>query len=289
MKLKISVIVPFRNEEANIARCAESLLNQHFPSEDYEIIFIDNCSSDRSTEVLNKYSNIKLLSETLRSSYAARNKGISIAQGEIIAFIDCDCIADPDWLANLWGFFIQQKADIQLGYVRFLKNSCMLKLFENYENRKFQKFFTMASKKFLAAHTNNMAVKKELFKIFGQFEEIKRGGDALFVQKVIANKPESILVFNPLAIVAHLEIRGVLSLFKKYFIYGRASSLIRQKSIYRPVPIDLKTKIVIKIIKNKNYGIFRNISFLILLLVGQTMYLMGEMENSFLNKIIGDK
>lgn len=100
--LDASVVIPVYNGESTIAACIESVLRQSYPKESYEIIVVDNGSNDGTADLLEAYSNhIEVYDESKRGAAAARNRGISTARGESIAFIDADCVAHQDWLANL--------------------------------------------------------------------------------------------------------------------------------------------------------------------------------------------
>lgn len=98
MSIKVSVVVPAYNEEKYIADCIKSLLAQDFPTEAYEIIVVDNGSTDRTMEiaasmgvrVLNKVGNVG----------AVRNFGVKNANGDVIAFIDSDCVVSKDWITK---------------------------------------------------------------------------------------------------------------------------------------------------------------------------------------------
>jgi glycosyltransferase involved in cell wall biosynthesis len=97
----VSVVVPVYNAERTLQRCLEALVGQDYPAGLYEVLVVDNNSSDRSLEIAGRYS-VRLLEEmAVQTSYAARNKGIREAKGEIVAFTDADCVAAPDWLRNL--------------------------------------------------------------------------------------------------------------------------------------------------------------------------------------------
>src|SRR3990167_5093364 len=98
--IDISVIVPFHNAEKHIEQCITALLSQSFPSSFYEIIMVDNNSTDNSIKVIMKYPQIKLLSEKKQGSYAARNRGVAESKGSVIAFTDSDCIPVPEWLGR---------------------------------------------------------------------------------------------------------------------------------------------------------------------------------------------
>lgn len=96
----ISVVVPVYNGEQMIADCIESILACEYPSDRHEVLVVDNGSSDRTPEIVSRLP-VNLLSESRRGVSFARNRGIAEARGEVIAFIDGDCVADPAWLREL--------------------------------------------------------------------------------------------------------------------------------------------------------------------------------------------
>ena len=96
----ISIIVPVYNAQSCIAGLVESLLGQNHPEKLTEIIIVDNNSTDQTKEIIKQYPVILLEENEIQSSYAARNKGIRCAHGEILAFIDADCIAAENWIAE---------------------------------------------------------------------------------------------------------------------------------------------------------------------------------------------
>ncbi len=94
----VSVIVGVRNSEGTIGPCLESLLAQDYPKDRYEVIVVDNDSTD-GTAARIKAAPVRYASEDRGHSAAwARNRGLREARGEIIAFTDADCVAAPDWL-----------------------------------------------------------------------------------------------------------------------------------------------------------------------------------------------
>ncbi|TNJ46531.1 glycosyltransferase [Tamlana fucoidanivorans] len=97
--MKLSIIVPVYNAEKYISRCLESLLCQDISVDQYEIVIIDDGSTDKSCfivkEFMGAYSNVKLYTQKNSGVGVARNKGIELALGEYIYFIDAD-----DYLAD---------------------------------------------------------------------------------------------------------------------------------------------------------------------------------------------
>jgi len=95
----ISVVIPAWNCPDLIARCLASLGAQTYPRDRYEVLVVDNGSSDATPDVARSFPFVTLLSEPVAGSYRARNRGLGAARGAYVAFTDADCVADPDWLA----------------------------------------------------------------------------------------------------------------------------------------------------------------------------------------------
>lgn len=104
-KCKVTVIVPAYNAEALIGPCLSSLLNQTYPSCSYEVIVVDNGSSDDTASVVNEYPVELLFERNRQSSYAARNLGIEAAKGDMVLFTDADCRPKNDWIERIIAAF----------------------------------------------------------------------------------------------------------------------------------------------------------------------------------------
>lgn len=111
-QLSVSIVVIVLNGEATIQACLESLLTQDVDPGSVEIIVVDNDSQDRTPELVRQFP-VRLVHEPVRGYAPARNAGVRAAQGEIIAFTDADCVAEPDWLSKLLRHF----SDPQVGIV----------------------------------------------------------------------------------------------------------------------------------------------------------------------------
>lgn len=116
----ISVIIPVYNHSELLEKTLNALSNQSYPKSDYEIIVVDNASSENMNEVMSKFKNVKFVSENnIQGSYAARNKGVSVATGNIYAFTDADCVPHEDWLLNGVKCLTESGADFIGGPVSF--------------------------------------------------------------------------------------------------------------------------------------------------------------------------
>ena len=113
MAPQISIIVPIYNTEQYLVRCLDSIRAQTFT--DFEVVMIDDGSPDRSGDIAEKYTadpRFKLFRQRNRGVGAARNRGISLAKGEYIVFVDSDDAVKPRHLDKLYKAAKESKADI---------------------------------------------------------------------------------------------------------------------------------------------------------------------------------
>lgn len=273
-----SVVVPFYNEEKLIERCLKSLLDQDFNKNEYELIFVDNNSTDRSRQIVKSYSDVILLSESKRSAYSARNKGIRAAKGEIIAFTDGDCEAAKDWLTQIYAGMKSIDAGIVLGSRCFAPGRSMrLQMLADYENTK-TKYILTASlpKEYCYGFTNNMAVKGEIFERSGLFMEMARGADTGFIQKYLFSDPEAKLIYLPKMLIHHLEVGQFKVWLNKQVIHGEINKRIGFSSEYKKLTLAMRWAIFQKAIKQNGYGFGRSFFLWFLLLLGNACYIAGE-------------
>lgn len=205
----VSIIVPVKNEELRLSKLLEVLCALEYPRDRYEVIVADNGSSDRTVEIAHLFPGVVVCVQPTGGSYAARNAGIRVSQGEIIAFTDSDCTPESGWL-RAGVARLGAGADLVAGAIRFdLSRSSI-------DHRFDRKFFLqqerwVAEKK--AGATANLFVRRAVIERVGGFsEELTSGGDFAFCKKTTAAGFE--LVFEPTAVVAH-PTRGLTALLKK--------------------------------------------------------------------------
>jgi len=105
--MKVSVIIPAHNEEKFIAQTLEAVLAQNYP--DYEVIVVDNASTDKTAEIVAQFPGVKYLYEERKGLLWARECGRKEATGDIVVNTDADCIPDTDWLSRGVAAFSSEK------------------------------------------------------------------------------------------------------------------------------------------------------------------------------------
>lgn len=114
---RVSVVVPVRNRADDIRDCVASLLALNYPADRLEIVVVDDASTDATPQVLAGLPVRWLRLPQPSGPAAARNAGARVAQGEIIAFTDSDCVVDPLWLRELVPYLCQPQVGIVGGRV----------------------------------------------------------------------------------------------------------------------------------------------------------------------------
>ena len=117
-------------------RIAYQRLAQSYCRENYEIIMVDNNSTDDSAEIVRQYPRVKLISEGKQGTYTTRNRGLKETKGEIIAFTDPDCVAFSDWLQKIAEVFVDPGIGIAIGNHKLARDSVALSIPARYENEK---------------------------------------------------------------------------------------------------------------------------------------------------------
>lgn len=116
MSTKISVIIPVYNADQFLADCVESLINQTL--QECEFIFINDGSKDNSVDIIRKYqkndTRIKLINQENKGVSVARNKGLEVAQGEYIGFVDADDYVKNDMYEILYNAAIESDSEVVL-------------------------------------------------------------------------------------------------------------------------------------------------------------------------------
>ena len=120
-KIKVSIIVPVYNVERYLGKCLDSLVNQTL--KDIEIICVNDGSTDNSADILKTYSDkdnrIIVISQENSGQSVARNKGIDIAKGEFIGFVDSDDWVDENYFEALYNEALKSNSDIAVaGMIR---------------------------------------------------------------------------------------------------------------------------------------------------------------------------
>lgn len=238
---KVSVIIPARNEEANIGRCLDSLLQQSLPSNQFEIIVVDDGSADDTAAIVKTYSDkgIRLLqlSDEVGGKKAALSKGISAATHSIIVTTDADCTYPKNWLNTLLSYRNEHDAVFVAAPVKYTKENNFLERFQSLDFLALQGITITAVSKQLFNMCNgaNLLYTKEAFekvKGFDGIDQIPTGDDMLLMEKIDAAYPSKVkYCYSQDAIVETLPAAGLKAFIQQRIRWASKSTRYKNKNI----------------------------------------------------------
>jgi hypothetical protein len=227
----VSVIVPVRNAPGHIRRCLDALMQQTYPHDRFEVLVVDNGSTDETVAVIQSYA-VRLLVETsMASPYPARNLGIRHAQGDIIALLDADCTPAPTWLEQGVAPLAAGTTDMLGGKVTFTFSArrTIGEMVDSLMHINVQGGIEQHQ----ACPTANLFVRASLFHALGGFpNHVRSGGDTLWTGR--ATRAGYSLVYGPTVEVLK-PARTLPALLKKAFRTGTGSpALFRDRGVAVP-------------------------------------------------------
>lgn len=183
----VSVIIPVRDDPRGLRRCLIALSGQSYPSLRTEIIVVDNGSSTPIGDVTGAFAGVILESEGRLGSYAARNRGLAVARGDLVAFTDADCIPAQDWLqSGVEHFSLHPRCGLMAGRVEVFTESDRPGIAELLEVAVAFKQDQYASADHFAATANAWVRRPVLDRVPGFDAALASGGDADFGSRVHA-------------------------------------------------------------------------------------------------------
>lgn len=248
-KTRATVIVPARNEEANILHCLQSLVAQNFPKELFEVIVVDDHSTDGTAQVVQSFSlkngNVQLLSladfvkkgETQSFKKKAIESAISRASGELILTTDADCEVPPNWLRLMVSFFEKKECVFIAAPVNFFKEKSTLEKFQSLD---FIGMMGVTGAGIQLGWMNmcngaNLAYSKSAFKEIGGFsgiDHLASGDDILLMQKMASHFPKGIgFLKNREATVHTLAKPDLKSFFSQRLRWATKSANYQEWSV----------------------------------------------------------
>jgi len=207
-KLQISVVIAARNEEQNIGKLLTALINQSYSMELYEIIVVDDRSTDRTAEIVEQYkekwANIRLLRikrtpESFSPKKFALSEAIRESSGEIILLTDADCLVTKYWIESMVSNFredISMVAGFSRIYIPDWKKGSLLNRFEFFD---FLMMFMAAagailSGRYFSCSNQNLAYRRKDYEEVGGFEKIKHllSGDDVNLMQLFRKKKKKV-------------------------------------------------------------------------------------------------
>lgn len=226
-----SVIVIVRNDP-RIQDCLESLQVQSFPADKKEIIVIDNSSTDCTLEIIQKFP-VTSYKEAVVGMGWARNKGLKVAKGEYIVFIDADCIAQKDWLEMLLQRFNSEKIGAVGGRILKQKGKNLIERASRdlvIGQQMHPQYLPMFPTPYVV--TANVAYRRDILTEIGGFDPSFFSGADVDISWRLSLAGYHI-VTQPQAVVLHANRQTTSAYFNQFYRYGLGHALLFKK--YRSI------------------------------------------------------
>lgn len=197
----ISVIIPHFNQPALLARCLVALVPQA-AAQGAEIIVVDNGSHEMPQAVVDQFPGVRLTREATPGPGPARNHGVGLARGNILAFIDADCVPAPGWLAEIARRFADPEVLVLGGDVQILledpAHPTAIECYEAEFGYRMEHYIRRQN----FTGTGNLAMRRQVFDQVGGFAGIgvaedRDWGHRAFAQGVRITWAPQMLAFHP--------------------------------------------------------------------------------------------
>lgn len=218
----VSVIIPVFNNLERLKIYLEASESQTYLKSLYEVIVGDKCYQETIEPIVAKFKQAKSSFEASPRSYAARNKGIGLAKGEIFAFIDSDCLPKHQWIENGVKALESEAADLVGGKVTFTfsPEKTSSEMYDSISNMQIKKNIETRR----VTKTANLFIRKHVFESIGLFPAgLQSDGDILWTKR--ATDANLKLIYFPDAEVFY-PAQKLLLLLKKQYRGGRKQTFI---------------------------------------------------------------
>ncbi|MBK5276043.1 MAG: mycofactocin biosynthesis glycosyltransferase MftF [Desulfuromonadales bacterium] len=226
----ISIVIPVKDRAGELQRCLTSLSNLNYPQEKLQVIVVDDGSIDDSPLVARQFRTLLVSSGGVgRGPAAARNVGASMANGEILAFIDSDCSASQEWLNELIPAFNNPAMAAVGGQV---DGMCTESVVDRYES--IMSSLSLGSHERTGSGGNdtfylpscNLLVRRNVFRSAGGFKDEMHVGEDVDLTWRLRDKGWTIS-YLPSGNVLHEHRSSIRSFMSRRFDYGTSEGMLQ--------------------------------------------------------------
>jgi GT2 family glycosyltransferase len=216
---RVSVVIPVLTHREQLQNLLESLRSQTLAADEFDVVVVHN--STNALEITPNYPfDLLSISEPAGYSYAARNAGIRVAEGEVLAFTDADCVADPGWLEGALAIIDQDSKVLVAGHIGVTASSEKPSLAEKHQMTfAFDQETNVAYKRGIP--TANLVAHREAFVDVGLFNpDMVSGGDTEWTRRALHHGYRAVYV--PSAMVFHPARRTIREIRQQRIRHSKA-------------------------------------------------------------------
>ena len=214
---RISVIIPARNEEEFIGRCLDSVCNQSYPKALFQVLVVDDHSTDNTAAIVNSYADYGIKLIFLKdfevdelNAYKKKAIEIAIAQssGELIVTTDADCFAKENWLQTIAAFYEEFDPAFIAAPVSIDCSNKFIEFFQGLDFMTLQGITGASVHKKIHSMCNgaNLAYTRKAFDEvdgFSGIDNIASGDDMLLMHKIYKRWPDKVMFLKSKEAIVH--------------------------------------------------------------------------------------
>jgi cellulose synthase/poly-beta-1,6-N-acetylglucosamine synthase-like glycosyltransferase len=226
----VSIVIPVKNAAATIGDCLRSVLSSRVAGRSQDVIVVLNQSSDASGRIAARFP-VTVLDEPRRGACNARNRGILESGGDVVVFVDADCLASAAWLDELTRPFADPNVAAAAGEVVPFPGSSHAERYIAWRKPLWQEWTRRHPTPWFLA--GNVAFRREVFSRIGIFDPRfdEAGGEDIDLSWRFFEAGLH-LEYCPKALVFHRNRQTLQGLFTQHMRNGRAQAILWRK--YRP-------------------------------------------------------
>ena len=224
----VTVVIPVKDREGELAECLGSVFSQDYPENRIEVIVIDDGSTDRTRDVAARFPCKLLPIGRSRGQSYSRNLGAREAHGEILAFLDSDCVASVTWLKALVPYFQWDRVGAVGGYVDgYFQESALDRYEKAFSPLNMGKhlMYERSNSSTMYVPTCNLLVRKAVYVETGGLREgMHVGEDVDFCWRM--RKMGFGILYVPAGVVEHKHRNGLGRMAMRRAQYGTSEALL---------------------------------------------------------------
>jgi cellulose synthase/poly-beta-1,6-N-acetylglucosamine synthase-like glycosyltransferase len=245
---KISVLIPARNEEQNIKACLDSLVAQSYPTYLFEVLVIDDHSTDNTAAIVLSYQSQNIILITLKdfvaensiNSYKKKAIEIAIQQstGDLMVTTDADCIVPANWLQTIAAFYEERKPSVIVMPVAINCSNRFIEIFQAVDFMMLQGITGASVYKKMHSMCNgaNLAYTKKAFNEvngFAGIDTIASGDDMLLMHKIFTQNPDAVLFLKSKEVIVQTQpVKTVKEFFNQRIRWASKADKYDDKRIF---------------------------------------------------------
>ena len=208
----VSIIVLTYNSEITLERCLDSIKTLDYPKDRFELLILDNGSNDKTIQIINRFGSIYYSLPNLNLS-ELRNYGADVSTGEILSFVDSDCVLSPVWLTQVVKWFDDPVVGIVGNEYLLPENASIFE--RNWYNKS---NYGIKYNELIPA--GNMAIRKDFFLQSGGFDTTLLTGEDDYILRKFRSAGFKTISDHRIKSVHLGNAKNLWEYFKKETWYG---------------------------------------------------------------------